>query len=254
MIQNFGISGSTRIINAAGQSFRYESGAAQGASLAITVRADGQQLGEFLPGDMVRIPFSAVQWEIVPASSALSGVVRIGPSTMDTTRVSGEVELVPASFRRAMRHQAFQRFFRAGGWTAIPEFQLWNPANSGRALIVNQVESYASNSYVDLWLYAETAAWATPSGYFWSKRNGARHDTVGSLMESRIPGTGRGTFVAPTNPIWTMTHDGMFKLERTFEEPIVMMPGSGLCVSLDTATGTKWTAAVDFFEIPLSSL
>jgi len=83
-----------RQINALGSYFRYESGAAVGADSSIRVRADGQDLGLFLPGDDVQLPVELALWEITPVTPTCRGTVRLGVGKISSARLVGTVRVV----------------------------------------------------------------------------------------------------------------------------------------------------------------
>lgn len=97
MLQNFGFSqaqGPVRQIDAKGNFFRYEAGSAGGLDPSIQVRADGNDLGTYLPGDAITLPVSVKRWEIVPVSVGCVGRVRIGAGRVESSRLLGSVSVV----------------------------------------------------------------------------------------------------------------------------------------------------------------
>ncbi len=93
MLQTLTFAG-PRLINAAASFFRYESGSAGGADESIRLRADGQDLGTYYPGDSVELPQACSSWEISPTSSACAGIVRLGVGRVQSARLSGRVSVV----------------------------------------------------------------------------------------------------------------------------------------------------------------
>ena len=92
MLQTYSFSG-PRVINAKGTFFAYLTSAGSTAQ-EIRVRADGQDLGVYMPGDNIRLPESATMWEIIPTNPASVGTVRIGVAQTDSNRVSGDVSVI----------------------------------------------------------------------------------------------------------------------------------------------------------------
>lgn len=73
-----------RAVNAAGIFFRYESAGGEGMDPGLRVRADGNDLGVYLPGDAIELPGVAKQWEFQPASC--SAVIKVGMGKISTVR------------------------------------------------------------------------------------------------------------------------------------------------------------------------
>ena len=97
MLQTYTFSqaqGATRQIDAKGVFFRYESGSAGGLDDSIRIRADGNDLGLFYPGDDVTLPVPCSRWEIIPVSTGASGVVRVGMGQIKSGRLAGNVRVV----------------------------------------------------------------------------------------------------------------------------------------------------------------
>lgn len=94
MLQTFTFTGTGRQCNALASYFKYESGSAGGADESIRVRADGQDLGEYYPGDSVRLPVNASTWEIAPNNGACTGRVRLGVGEVESSRLVGNVKVI----------------------------------------------------------------------------------------------------------------------------------------------------------------
>lgn len=85
MLQQFKFSGATPI-GTLGRFFQYESVQAGASDDGITVKAGGQNLGTYYPGDSFTLPEAVSGWEIAPVTNAV-GQVRIGTAHVVTTRV-----------------------------------------------------------------------------------------------------------------------------------------------------------------------
>lgn len=102
MLQTFSLDGTGRQVDAAASFFRYEAGAAGGASEALRVTADGNDLGTYLPGDAVRLPLVAKRWTFTPASAALVGTIRLGVAAVESARLVGTVNVVDDSATKTL--------------------------------------------------------------------------------------------------------------------------------------------------------
>lgn len=148
MIQSYTFTGSGRQIDAAGVSFRYESGFDGSGVTSIALRIDGNAVGTFEPGDQLDIPTTAKRWEIVPTSSGCTGTVRIGLGKVTSAKLSGIVQTVDGGRTRSITGAAFAGY----GWMAAtasnnPFVQLWNPSTNKR-LVVNGMYAGSNGAQV----------------------------------------------------------------------------------------------------------
>lgn len=93
MLQNFNIPAGGRQIDTKASFFRYESANSDGLDQTIRVRADGNDLGTYLPGDSIRLPVPATRWEVTPVSASMSCIVRLGLGEVDSARLAGIVSV-----------------------------------------------------------------------------------------------------------------------------------------------------------------
>lgn len=139
MLQTLNFYAGGRTINAAATFFRYESGSAAGADEAIRVRADGNDLGLYYPGDAVELPMQAQTWEITPVSGITTGVVRLGIGRVASARLVGTVSVIDQSADKTMAGNQFygscQIAATAGGSVAV----LQAVGGGGKRVIVKRV-------------------------------------------------------------------------------------------------------------------
>lgn len=269
MIQQFSFSGTGRQVNAAGRTFRYETGSAAGASEAIRVRADGQDLGTLLPGDSIRLGRTASLWEVAPVSAACNGVVRVGAAEFESNRLAGTVTLGDTKYGRTLQHRSFvvsQPFDNDVGDTTI-RFQVWNPAVSTRALIVEKVHSshdvvgYATALWLDQaelnTVSAQGATLPQEKGVSVSKLNGllATNGAVQGVGVVKANSTNvKLTMFSVATLAWVMDNDA-----EALASPIIVMPGYGLSVMSIKQDGgvnvtRRWTRRVEWDEVNLADL
>jgi hypothetical protein len=91
MLQTFNVPAGGRLVNAKARFFRFESVGVDGADQVLRVRADGQDLGTYLPGDSITLPVDATTWELTPASATQTAIVRLGIATVQAARLVGFV-------------------------------------------------------------------------------------------------------------------------------------------------------------------
>lgn len=87
MFQNFKFDASGRQIAAAASFIRYEAETGGAVNAAVKVRADGQDLGEWLPGDSAELPAVVSLIELQPVAGAV-GSFRTGVGKISVNRVS----------------------------------------------------------------------------------------------------------------------------------------------------------------------
>lgn len=114
MLQTLNFQAGGRTINAQATFFRYESGSAGGGDEAIRVRADGQDLGLYYPGDSIELPTAAAYWEIVAVNAATAGMVRLGVGRVQSARLVGVVSVVDKSSASTMADSQFCASYTAG--------------------------------------------------------------------------------------------------------------------------------------------
>lgn len=114
MLQTLTFSGAAgRVINAQAIFFRYESGSAGGADESIKVRANGSDLGTYLPGDSITLPEAAQYWEIVPTIAACVGVVRLGMGVVSSARLVGNVRVIDSNTDKSRAGRQFWNAYTA---------------------------------------------------------------------------------------------------------------------------------------------
>lgn len=274
MIQQYTFSGTGRMINAAGRTFRYESGSAAGATEGIRVRADGQDMGVLLPGDSLRLQRLATVWEVAPVSAACNGTVRVGQAEFDTSRLVGSVTLGDEKYTRTLQHRSFVVSQVTDGdvGDVTNRFQLWNPATSGRVLVVQSVFSrhdlagYAALLWIDQTELATASSQGdtlvTAKGAAVSKYNGLL-STHGSVLGAAV--------VKAANASAKLNVFGQFNLMHVMDgdpraprSPIIVSPGYGLSMmshiigpggGIAGVNATRrWQRTVEWDEIPVTEL
>lgn len=94
MLQTLNFLAGGRQADAKADFFRYESCAANGADESVRVRADGNDLGLFLPGDYCNLPTFATRWEVIPVTATATGTFRLGVGRVGSSRSTGVVRVV----------------------------------------------------------------------------------------------------------------------------------------------------------------
>lgn len=107
MLQTFNVPAGGRIVNAKASFFRYESASAAGADESVRVRADGNDLGTYLPGDSIKLPINAASWEITPVTGAATCIVRLGIGGIESSRIFGNVRIIDSSVDKSLAGRQF---------------------------------------------------------------------------------------------------------------------------------------------------
>jgi hypothetical protein len=208
--------------------FRYETCNAGGASQAIRVRADGNDLGLFLPGDYVNLPVFATRWEVIPATATATGTFRLGVGNVGSSRLTGVVSVVDANRDDVLAGKSFTITSLFGGTAAtFAGVGVWNPAGSGRVATVSDLDlSVAASSTLTLGL-TNVAPTTLDSGTN-NKLLGGAAATVNRGYQEYLSATPAGF---TRNYVWV----GVTAVRKTFARPFLIPPGFGLIVINSTA-------------------
>lgn len=145
MLQTLNFKG-PRQINGSGTFFRYESGSAGGADESIRVRADGQDLGIYWPGDSIELPDERKTWDIIPTTPTTVGVVRVGVGRVQSARLVGNVRVIDGERDKVASGVCFRGGAAAPGATNGPFVQVFNPGSSTVNLFIQAVRMGALNA------------------------------------------------------------------------------------------------------------
>jgi hypothetical protein len=244
MIQTFNFTGTGRQIDAAGVSFRYESGSDGSGVTSIALRIDGNAVGTFEPGDQLDIPTTAKRWEIVPTSTGCTGTVRIGMGRVTSAKLSGVVQTIDGARARSISNAAFAAYgFTSPAAGAYSTVQLWNNGTGGKNLILNDL-AVLSNSAgaVAVSVHIVNAALANQIQPGRSKRAGGADSACGVIRGQATTQASNmvRTFLMPvsTTMVWKPV------------EPLVIPPNFGVIVQ-NIGQNIDVGASFDWFEEPI---
>lgn len=135
--------GGARVLNAPGTMMRYYSGAAGGADETIIVRPNTGAGGVLLkPGQTVRLPAKTDTWTIQNFANAatITGRVVVGLGSFEDDRITGEVSVIDGAAARSKAGIAYWATDLSGPVAGqYSHVQLWNPAGSGKNVIVSEM-------------------------------------------------------------------------------------------------------------------
>lgn len=226
-----------RQINAAGRFFRYETVTSTGIDPTIRVRANGQDLGLYVPGDSIELPEAAKLWEVAPLVSTCAGTVRVGMGRVQSSKVAGVVSIIDAETDKVVSGRAFRATADSpGGGAYVAHAQIWNPAGSGRLCYVRgaNIGASAADGY-GMWLTQTQAATLTTAPHNIDPAG------VASAMEVRIGNTAPPFVIQRRVAIGYAGASVDVPIE--FKRPILLRPGWGLVAYL---AGTAASLRVGF--------
>lgn len=146
MLQTLTFSGQGRMIQMQASFLRYESGSAGGADESIRVRADGQDLGNYYPGDAIELPQAMSSWEITPTSGACAGIVRLGVGRVQSARLVGTVRVIDGERDKVLAGVCFRGSQGLTGGPNGPLIQVYNPPGSGKNLFLQTIRIGSSGA------------------------------------------------------------------------------------------------------------
>ena len=167
MFQTFTIPAAGRLVNAQATFFRYETADPAAVDQAIRVRADGQDLGSYLPGDGVELTFAAKEWEFKPASGGDAAVVRVGMGRISSTRIVAS--LSGAQSTNIVTNKAPQATVTQSQKTVTSSSAQLLAANASRQYLLVQNKDSSGTVYLVFGGAAATTALGLaipPGGYF----------------------------------------------------------------------------------------
>lgn len=218
-----------------GKFFKYRSGTG-----AIRVRASKGGYVDLLPGQGVRgLDFESLT--VADRSGANNaGVLIVGDFDFQDDRIAGTVDVVDGGRTRTIQGQAFMGY--AGVTSAAGQYstsQLWNPAGSGKRLVVEQIAINCDNS-APVVISNGTVQCLSKRTNGLSKRLGYANGKGECRYESRATRQVDG-YVAVFCQAGSTVN---FKPT----EPFVIEPGAGLEVFFSGAIVATVTASYEWFE------
>jgi len=229
-----------RQVNAIASFFRYESGNAGGADESIRVRADGNDLGIYFPGDSIDLPIEARTWEIVPVTAICTGTIRLGVGRVQSARLVGTVRTIDSNRDDVIAQKAFTLTSSYGGTAALfAAIGVWNPAGSGRNAVVDEVGiSSPALTSVQLGLISLVPA---------NLDNGTNSKFLGGANSAPVMRAYQ-EYSAPNPPGFTRVYTWLnaSNASKVFRRPLIVPPGMGLVAINQTAAQSlsvniEWT-------------
>ena len=217
------------------------------AQWPVTLRLlrGGQVIGSasnMLAGDYIRdVDFDG--FEIVNGATAQSVTVQISGGGAGSDRVLGEVSVIDGGKFRSMSGAAFCGYgYTAGVAGQYAHSQLWNPAASGKNLVLEQVGSFSIAAMTQgVGARVATVALTTLVGAAPAKKMGMSGSSaeIRTQNNAAILGGASNMFVlSSAAPVYKPA------------EPVVIPPGYGLNM-FNGLLAQDFGAAFEFFEEPI---
>lgn len=235
----------TRQLDAPGNYFYYYAGSAGGADPTITLRGLSSGLRIVLkPGQAFRLPAGSTEnsWVMTNYAGAATiiGSVIVGNGEITDNRITGSVEVVDGGKNRTLGKTAFMVGGQKTGVAAQYSFlQLWNPAGTGKNLIVEAM-NVGSSSAGSLWIFGETSTRPTLLATPTSKLINSGAASVGQLKSDNSAS-------APAGPMFSIAVAANATQQIKFNEPIIVPPGTAL-TTMHTAFGADVLSTFELFE------
>ena len=214
-----------------------ELNAKQGGTLAPVLLAAGGSI-EIPDGGFNSIKINAVAQLnkyvriIVGNGARIKGGANVNASSMSVSVVDG-------GLLRTQDNSAFIGYSAAGALAAnYTQVQLWNPAGSGKRLVVEKISSFCSVA-ASMSVGYHTAAYANVIGNAASK-SVAGAASVAEMRYMQGAATYTGAWFSKQTPANTTTPEEL-------REPIIIPPGYGLVVR-NTTVNQDLGAYFEFFE------
>jgi hypothetical protein len=245
MLQLFAFSG-PRIINAQATFFKLETSVAVGADEAVRVRADGQDLGTYLPGDSITLPTPSVMWEITPVTATAVGSVRLGMGEVGSARIAGSVRVIDQGADKTLLGAQYLNSSTVLADAAAMSLAGLRPVNRTIALKRIAVQSDTAGNVFIARGQSGTAVISSQKA-----RNkdfsGAASD--GDIISAKTATTSPTPTEIPGWDRWVRVYaPANTAIEVPMTTPIIMKPGAVLYVSGETLN-RQVSAIFDFEEL-----
>lgn len=194
------------------------------------------------PGQGMRFSEQVQRWVVFNKGTvALTGMMLIGTGDFIDQRISGTVDVIDGGKARTLGNVAFAGFTYQGAVAAqCGRVQLWNPAGSGKNVVVEQVLTLAGGVATACHIKLNTAALTTLDQVGQSKKSGG----TASVMELRRDSTATPS-AAPMLLAAGMPASQLTPYKPV--EPVVLIPGYGLLI-YGTVVNTDIGASFEWYE------
>lgn len=244
--------GAPQVVNVPGRYLKYVTGNAGGNDAGLIITPGSKPGSKILlyPGQAITLPDDGTAgpngWTLANAlgQAVITGTVVVGNGKIDDNTLSGTVQVVDGGKSRTLAGVAFvmygQQLAMAAQYSRV---QLWNPAASGKRLIVESMDMTTAGAAASAFLTFNTTQLATLVGAGVAKRSSAA--------------VGTGLICTDTTATQPAAGGDMFSLSlaaasygpQKFTEPLCIDPGYGL-VLWGAGQNVQFGCTFEWFEEP----
>lgn len=223
----------------------YELLSGGGIDPRISVQSMGGGWGVVLrPGQGFRLPAEEAAGVVVTnlSGTAMAGTLKLGPKDwqFEDQRLLGEVSVIDGGKARTLAGMAFSGVAFCNAVSAQhAQAQLWNPAGSGRRANISQIVVQTTSAWF-AGISIGAAAFTNLSGNAASKRSGGAASNT-QLRTQNSP-------TLPGGNIFILSESSNGTAYYKLTEPIVILPGFGLNITVTNALNTDLGASFEFVE------
>lgn len=237
------------VVNAPGRFIKYVSGSNGGgdATLLVTPGLAGGQVLALVPGQAYRVAANQPvpsSWTVAnkAGGATILGNIVVGDGDFLDATVAGTVSVIDDSINRSLAGSSYiGKGYQTGTTGQYPAVQLWNPAGSGKNVIL-ETSTIESGSAGQVVFGSNSASiggtlQTTVSAKLVSKGVG-----VAQILTAAVASGNQGQIFGAI----TMTANGNINLP--FRDPIVLPPGYGFFVAGAGASGVDLLAMFEWYE------
>lgn len=203
------------------------------------------------PGQGFRFSEQVTRWIVFNrAAVPVSGYLLIGSGDFFDQRIAGTVDVIDGGKARTLGNQAFTAYVVApkdATVGTVPQVQLWNPAGSGKRLVVEQITLAAqggasADSHIGFLNSPLTYTGEAVSGFGYpgmSKMSGGATSVAMGRYKTDLPSMGASFGFGVYNASGATT---IFKPN----EPFIVLPGWGLVA--EGVYNTRFGVSFEYFE------
>lgn len=172
------------------------------------------------------------------------GVIMAGSFDFRDDRITGTVDMVDGGYNRTMANQAFSgALFQSGVAGQWSHGMLFNPETSKNSVIVSSYD-LATNA-------AATALVGIVEGSGQVGARGASKLAGGEKSRALLQPFAQAALSPPPTNSKVLYLSANTQFVGTLKEPIVLMPGYGMLICMNSAQGLPLTANFEYTEVPL---
>ncbi|BEV15566.1 hypothetical protein HBDW_23540 [Herbaspirillum sp. DW155] len=235
--------GATQPVSQVGNYVYYKYGSAGGADQSIKVKTDLGDEYVLMPGQGFRLDnrtFTNLQITNATGQATIVGMLLIADGGFFDNRVTGSVEVIDGGKARTLGNGAFMGGVQCqAAASTYAHLQLWNPAGSGKNLIIESA-TYSSSINGGVFFRTNGAVLATLQGNGVAKMAGAPA-SVGELRYANV-----AAYQGGNNMLVLNLAAGQFSTFN-FKEPIVLKPGNGFLM-IETIANGDLTGCFEWYE------